>query len=378
MIDWRYAIALKRYEAMTVRSKNMIVRNIAGLPTAEPTLSAGFTKALLDFAVVQGADEARLLQRSGLRAADLADQDDRIPVSRYAALMRAGKEETGNAALALEFGAASDFRKFSVVGLISHASANMMEALGQLNRFGRLVVEIEGLGEGPRFRLVERAGGLWMEDLRPDPNSFPEFTESTLSRFIVSARRDFPQHTFALEAQVTHPAPPYRARYDTLWQIPVTFGSERNAIRIHPGWTQVQIQPEARYVFGLLTERGDALLQDLENSKTLSGRVEAMTLPVLHTGTVSVDRIAARLGVSRQTLYRNLKAEGVTFAEVLDTLRHKMALHYLAGRQVSVNETAYLVGFSDPSAFSRAFKRWTGSSPRDLKAARRARSDVPV
>jgi AraC-like DNA-binding protein len=378
MIDWRYAIALKRYEAMTVRSKNMIVRNIAGLPTAEPTLSAGFTKALLDFAVVQGADEARLLQRSGLRAADLADQDDRIPVSRYAALMRAGKEETGNAALALEFGAASDFRKFSVVGLISHASANMMEALGQLNRFGRLVVEIEGLGEGPRFRLVERAGSLWMEDLRPDPNSFPEFTESTLSRFIVSARRDFPQHTFALEAQVTHPAPPYRARYDTLWQIPVTFGSERNAIRIHPGWTQVQIQPEARYVFGVLTERGDALLQDLENSKTLRGRVEAMTLPVLHTGTVSVDRIAARLGVSRQTLYRNLKAEGVTFAEVLDTLRHKMALHYLAGQQVSVNETAYLVGFSDPSAFSRAFKRWTGSSPRDLKAARRARSDVPV
>lgn len=357
---------------MTLRPKNMIVRNTGGAAMAEPTLSAGLAKALLDFAVSQGADEASLLQRSGLRAEHLADQDDRIAFSRYAALMRAGKEATGNSALALEFGAASDFRKFSVVGLISHASANMMEALAQLNRFGGLVVEIEGLGDGPRFQLAERAGGLWMEDLRPNPNDFPEMTESTWSRFIAGALRDFPQHTFALEAHVTHAAPPHRARYEALWKVPVTFGSDRNAIRVNPGWTQVQIQPEARYVFGVLTERGSALLQELENSKTLRGRVEAMILPVLHTGTVSVDRIAAKLGVSRQTLYRNLKAEGATFEQLLDTLRRNMALHYLAGKQVSVNETAYLVGFSDPAAFSRAFKRWTGKSPRDMKAARRA------
>jgi AraC-like DNA-binding protein len=48
----------------------------------------------------------------------------------------------------------------------------------------------------------------------------------------------------------------------------------------------------------------------------------------------------------------------------LDQLRHKLALHYLKGKKISVNETAYLVGFSEPGAFSRAFKRWTGSSPR--------------
>jgi AraC-like DNA-binding protein len=53
----------------------------------------------------------------------------------------------------------------------------------------------------------------------------------------------------------------------------------------------------------------------------------------------------------------------VTFEKVLDELRHNMAVHYLSGKKASVNETAYLVGFSDPAAFSRAFKRWTGSSP---------------
>jgi AraC-like DNA-binding protein len=93
-------------------------------------------------------------------------------------------------------------------------------------------------------------------------------------------------------------------------------------------------------------------------------------MPILHTGEVSMDAIAAKLGQSRQTLYRNLKAEEVTFEQVLDALRHKLALHYLAGKKVSVNETAYLVGFSDPASFSRAFKRWTGTSPRDARLAR--------
>ena len=333
----------------------------------EPTTSAGYTKALLDFAVKQGVDEVRLLQRAALQAEALEDQDARVPFARYIALTRAAKEETGNPALALEFGAASDFRKFSVVGLISYASATMMEALMQLNRYGKLVVELDGLGDGPRFQLSSENGQRWMDDRRANPNDFHELTESTWSRFIVRSREDFPQHTYAIEAHVTHPAPAYRARYEELWQVPVTFGSRRNAIRSDPEWERVQIQPDNRYAFGVLTERGDALLAELEFSRAFRGRVEALIMPVLHTGEVSVDRIASKLGTSRQTLYRNLKSEGATFEQVLDELRHRLALEYLRGRRTSVNETAYLVGFSDPAAFSRAFKRWTGMSPRDAR-----------
>ena len=92
-------------------------------------------------------------------------------------------------------------------------------------------------------------------------------------------------------------------------------------------------------------------------------------MPILHTGDASMDIIASRMGLSRQTLFRKLKAEGVTFEKVLDELRHKLALDYLNGKKVSVNETAYLVGFSESAAFSRAFKRWTGSSPRAMRAS---------
>jgi AraC-like DNA-binding protein len=93
-------------------------------------------------------------------------------------------------------------------------------------------------------------------------------------------------------------------------------------------------------------------------------------MPILHTGEVSMDTIAGKMALSRQTLLRKLKAEGTTFEKLLDELRHKMALHYLSGKKTSVNETAYLVGFSESAAFSRAFKRWTGSSPRAVKRLR--------
>ena len=92
--------------------------------------------------------------------------------------------------------------------------------------------------------------------------------------------------------------------------------------------------------------------------------LERQLEPMLESGDIRIEQIARGLGVSRQTLYRRLKEEGVTFAELLDQLRQRLALRYLREQGLSVKETAYRLGFSDPAAFSRAFKRWTGSSPR--------------
>lgn len=102
-------------------------------------------------------------------------------------------------------------------------------------------------------------------------------------------------------------------------------------------------------------------------------RVERLLEPGLADGKVPVDRIARALGCSRQTLYRRLKAEGTSFAAILDDLRRRRAVAMLR-RGARVKEVAYAVGFSDPAAFSRAFKRWTGASPRDGRAPRGAKN----
>ena len=89
----------------------------------------------------------------------------------------------------------------------------------------------------------------------------------------------------------------------------------------------------------------------------------------LHTGDFDMPRVARALGRSRTSLYRDLQADGAAFATLVDDLRRRLAMHYLAGEKLSVAEVAYLVGDADPPSFSRAFKRWTGSSP---AAARKA------
>ena len=332
---------------------------------AELTVAAGLARGLFELAVAKGADRAELALRAGFEAAELEDQDRRVPMDRYVALMRAGKELTGDGALAIDYGERVDMAAFSAVGMLFHASETILESLREINRYGKLVIEVD-LGEGERFPFVRRDGGLWLVDMRRNPNDFPELTEATFARFVGMTRQvlDAP---IVLELHVTHPAPAHAADYARICGGPVVFESGWNAMRIDEEQLVRPIARQPRYVFGIFSEHAGALLKTLENSRTTRGRVEALLMPILHTGNVGVERIAAELGISRQTLFRRLKAEGTSFEHLLDALRHRLALHYLGGEKVSVNETAYLVGFSDPAAFSRAFKRWTGTSPRAMR-----------
>ena len=336
-----------------------------GASAPAPTVSAGYAGNLMQYALSLGADPEALAERSGITADDLRDPDGRIPLANYAALMRASQALCQAPALALHLGARQDFKDLSVVGLICYAAPTMGEALMELNRYGRLVAEVDVPVPGGRFQMVQRDGGLWLTDMRADPDNFPEMTEATWSRFISETRRHFPEAPFAKAVHFTHPAPAHAAEYERVLQAPVTFGSDRNAILIDASWLGIPLHNPSRYAFGVLSEHADRLMKSLESAKTMRGRVESLLLPELHKGDLAMAGVARRLGLSRPTLYRKLKDEGVGYEALVDDLRRRMALHYLSGRKTSVNETAYLVGFSDPSSFSRAFKRWTGQPPRN-------------
>jgi AraC-like DNA-binding protein len=331
---------------------------------AVPTVSAGYAARLMQCAVARGADAALLEARSGIGTAALADPDTRVPFDRFVALMHAAKELSGCPALALEFGTGNDLREFSVVGLICYASPTMGAALAELNRYGRLVTEVDVPVAGQRYQLVREGEALWLVDTRLDPNAFPEATEASWARFIGETRRHFPDAPFALEVHVTHAAPAYAADYERVFGVPVTFASSRNAIRIDPSWLGIALHNPSGYAFGVLSERARQLMRSLESAKTMRGRVESLLLPVLHKGDLPLGAAAERLGIGSRSLQRRLQAEGIGYTALVDALRHRMAVNYLSGGKTSVNEAGYLVGFSDPSAFSRAFKRWTGKSPR--------------
>jgi len=330
---------------------------------AGTSVSAGYAQAVVAMAVARGGDRARLVELAGIDPALAAGPDTRVPFDGFKALLRAAVTVTGDPAFALHFGAESQFHEISIVGMISHAAATMAEAFEQMNRYARLAVEVDGHESGDRFAIVRRDGETWIEDRTRNACDFPELVESTFARFIWTTSRFLGPVPFAKTICFMHPEPPYSAEHARLLGVAVRFGCDWNAIAIHESWLALPLPFPNRYVFGVFIDRADALMAEMQRNTSLRGHVESAVLAVLHTGKIEMAAIAAQLGMGRSTLYRRLLAEGAHFETIVDALRHRMALHYLAGRKVSVNETAYLVGFSDPAAFSRAFRRWTGAAP---------------
>lgn len=333
---------------------------------SEPSVSAGYAKGLVELAVSRGADREALAARAGIDASALDDLNARVPFERYVTLMRAAKAVTDDPALALHYGEAANLGQFSVVGLIGHASETMGEAFRQLNRYVRLVVDVEC---GPeRFQIVRDRRGLWLVDTRKRPNDFFELTESAFAQMFCTTK-SFGERAGAPEVHVTHADPGYRAEYERIFQARIVFGSKWNAYRFDPAWIDAKVAALPRYVGDVLNDHADSLLKDLDAGRTIRGSVERLIEQRLASSGARIDDLAAGLNMSRQTLYRRLKAEGTTFEQVLDEVRRRLALRDLADPKLPVTEVAYRLGFADPSAFSRAFKRWTGINPR---AARKA------
>lgn len=331
------------------------------LTAHEPTISAGFVRGLAHFAAAKGADRAKLLQRAAIDARDLSAQDSRVPFAKYKALMHAAKALTNDPALALHFGEAVDMADLSILGLIARASETFVEAMVQTNRFHKLGADVDGLGGD--FMAVKREGTqAWLVDNRKIPSDFPEMTEAYFARSIAGIRR-MASAPVVKALRFVHREPPYRAAYDRIFGVPITFESDMNASLIDDVWLTFKNPLASRYAFSELSDRAEALLKQFESADTTRAHVERLIMPMLHTGDANMQTVADKMGVSTKTLFRQLKAEGVTFEKVLDDLRRRLALDYLAGKKVSVNETAYLVGFSDAATFSRAFKRWTGAAP---------------
>jgi AraC-like DNA-binding protein len=342
---------------------------------ANPTIGAGYARALLDFAAANGASRRTLLARSGIREEDVEHQDNRVVLANYVELLKVAADLTHEPAITLHFGKAVRMQEISIAGLICEACETTMDVGRQLNRYAALVVDEDRGEPATLLQGVMKDGGLWIEGPSSMFQRYPLITETEFARLVWNARvmfansPEFQKLKFPHEMHFMHDAPSYREAFEPIFQAPVVFNSHWNAMRIDPEFLSLRQPPVNRYVFGVLSERADALLRNLEASKTMRSKVECVLMRTLHTGEASMDTVAKKLGLSRQTLYRQLKVELVTFEQVLDELRHELALRFLSGKKVSVNETAYLLGFSEPAAFSRAFKRWTGTSPRARQRA---------
>ena len=330
----------------------------------ESTIAAGFVKAFIEFSVEKGANRTQLLNSAGISDEALQNVENRIPLSNYLSLVEEAKVHCREPALALQFGETPLAAEMSIVYLICRSVRTVQEALEQINRYSQLAFDADGLDESQGYVIKHDNGGAWIELTQSVYKKYPQLVESALARIVSGASEYFRGKPFALEVHLTHPPCDYISEYQRIFKVPVMFNSQRNAVLVEPAFLSYEISPHSDYVFGILSKHAEAMLTQLKKNKSMRGRVESILIPILHKGSIEMSNVADELNLTTQTLYRRLKDEGVNFEQLVDQLKHKMALHYLGERQVSIKEATYLLGFSEPSAFSRAFKRWTGVSPK--------------
>jgi AraC-like DNA-binding protein len=150
----------------------------------------------------------------------------------------------------------------------------------------------------------------------------------------------------------------------------VEFGSDRDEFALNLDVRELPLVHSDSYLNELLVKYCEAALADRrDDTSQLRTKVENAIASVLLHGKVLVEDVARGLGMSERTLARKLSDEGLNFTQILQQLRRDLAVRYLDDRKLSVSKIAWLLGFREVSAFTHAYKRWTGKTPRQMRTA---------
>lgn len=303
-----------------------------------------------------GCDSAALFAQAGLDLSALDDPNARYPLDGTTRLWRLAVSATGDPCLGLTVASQVTPTTFHALGYSLGASTTLAEAFQRIVRYFRLVTdaaELEFGLEGEHYRFVIRP----LDRPRPADEAIDAFA-SLFVRFCRSVLgRDFAP--LRVRLQRSAPVPDC---FDRVFRAPLEFGSAQNEL-----W--FAREPFERRLEGanpeLARHNDEIALRYLArfDRDNLRARLRAALIERLPLGEPSAEKLAEALNLSLRSFQRKLAEEGTSYEALLAATRQELALSYLAERRYSISEIAYLLGFSDTSSFTRAFKRWTGQAP---------------
>lgn len=323
------------------------------------SISVVVVRGILSEVERRGVDPDALLRRSQLDPARLLDIRETISVEESALLVDNAVAMTGDPGLGLAIGANVPETTLQVFGHLVLSHSTIRQAFTALRRYGSLVIE------GPSWGLIEQ-GDLALFTFQTsvdvgDPTRF--CVECTLALSARIGRHFTGDRGILTEVRFRHSEPSYAAQYNEVFGCPVLFDQPINAL-VFPRILLDAPHPHADDTLRtVLRETADRLLHERTQSRSVADRVRTMLRYEQNLAQVDVNRIARHVGLSARALRRRLGSEGSPLSTLLDEARCRIACHELRRPDATIKETAELLGFSEPSAFHRAFKRWTGRTP---------------
>jgi AraC-like DNA-binding protein len=323
--------------------------------------------AALDIGVLEaagaiGLDVAALSQEAGIDPSWLSDPDNRVPLENHLRLWEVLARRGDGLALGRELGMAG----MGVVGYAMQHGTTVGEAYDWLWRY-RAVIHPDVV---PRMERRSEPAGERIVFARPVPLPFARLREPVYAQAaaIVAAFEGL-SGTTVPPARVTFPMarPDDSDRHESFFACPVAWGGDELEVAFDASILDLPVPRSDARLFSYLARRADELLAALASESSHADRARREIVALLPQGEPRLGVVAARMAVSERTLHRRLSEEGTRFALLVDDARRERALLLLEDRSLSCSEIAFLLGYSDPAAFFRAFKRWTGVPPQEYR-----------
>jgi AraC-like DNA-binding protein len=312
-----------------------------------------------------GIDPGPLLKKAGITQQQIDDPCIRIAVHDQIRFLNLAATALQDEFLGFHLAMPYELREIGLIYYVAASSETLGGALEQASRYSSIVNEgvslkyRNGTDVAITFQYVGVSRHLDLHQI--------EFFATTIVRI---CRQLTGQRIIRARVRLTHRRDATAPELAEFFGEDVEFGAALDEITFPPSTGQLPVVSADPYLNKLLTKYcEEALAQRPANFGSFRSAVENAIVPLLPHGKARAAEAARRLGVSQRTFARRLSLEGATFSEVLDRLRSNLAERYLSDETLSISQVAWLLGYQEVSAFTHAFKRWTGKTPRQARSA---------
>jgi AraC-like DNA-binding protein len=334
-------------------------------PEGERTLSVGVKalRSVLGAAEAVGLDASALARAHGLAPEELRDPDFRLSYRRWIALWDDVVERAGDPGVGLRAAEALTIGHWDVMDYVVASSDTVGDAFHRFSRhFAVISTAVRHV-----LQVDEKEARIVREHV---PGAAPHrvATEFGFANIVLRFRTLAATPWSPSAIQFRHPCCAEIEAYTRIFACPIQFRAPHDAIVLPRAVLATPMRGAAPELCAVLERHAALIAQKLPPAQaSLVERTRHALALELHGGAPKLAAVAKRLGLSARTLQRRLSEDGFPFRDLLEKTREELALRYLEDPAIGLAEVGSLVGFSDVSAFYKAFRRWTGSTPGQLR-----------
>ena len=318
------------------------------------------SQILMEIILDHGMPLDEFEKQTGVKPSRIKDPDAWIPMASFIRLWELAIDTTGDPALALRLRQNTGLRMIHFVVQMAMQSKTMLDALFHFTRYVKLIAETNKYEIASQDELIE----VIYTDTSPyQVRWLPEYHSS----FFVELRRSLAKEAYnPICVGFQHSDPGYKDVYEDVFQAPVLFQQPKNSIVSRKKDLLQPITARDPYLQSVLEKYAEKLMNKRGKSASIQEKVKEYIFINLSVGEITFETAASALNMTQSTLYRQLKMEGTSFRDLLLKTRQDLAKAYLRDGMTN-SQVAYLIGFSEPSAFHRAFKQWYHITPGEYR-----------